>query len=632
MVKDSIKFRYDINALRAIAVLGVVLFHFKVPYLTGGFAGVDVFFVISGYLMTKIINNGILGGSFSFAEFYGKRLKRIVPALVFLVILVALCAFFVYFPDDYALTLKNGLASLLFLSNIYYWQNAGYFDASSDTNIFLHTWSLSVEWQFYLLYPLILLALNRLFSHKLKFLWVFVLLNVAFCCLALYTTSIAPSTSFYFLHTRAWEMLAGGLAFFFERSGTDAAKAGLRKLTALVGYAAIILCFFFLDSSMAWPGAFTLLPVVATVFILMANWNDFRGLRLTAVQWPGKISYSLYLWHWPVYVFAQYLGLEMTPVVLCLLLLTAATLGWCSYRYLEPLKFSSAGIMGFSAGLLVLLGLIAFFQLNKVAFSASTLKIAGYGKAKVKDLVPQYQLGTCFVCPSCPGAKPFNRGKCLDLRKGKKNILLIGDSHGAHFSASLREAFAERNVNLLQATASGCFPVINMSGRAHCTEVRDFVYDQFIVENADAIDGVILSANWVDAYEGRRAELLSDIKATLSFLKSYKIPVVLIGQNETYTIPYPTIAAKEHQYHISIWKHFLKANSVKIDGLLKAKLKEVYIPIINTDSVPGISPNAVPYISDDHHLSKFGADKALAKVLASPIFKKFMASDTLISR
>lgn len=626
MVKDSTKFRYDINALRAIAVLGVVLFHFKVPYVTGGFAGVDVFFVISGYLMTKIINNGILGGSFSFPEFYGKRLKRIVPALLFLVILVTLFSFFVYFPDDYDLTLKNAGASLLFLSNIYYWQNAGYFDASSDTNIFLHTWSLSVEWQFYLLYPVILLLLNKLISNRLKFLWAFVGLNVAFCGLALYTASIAASTSFYFLHTRAWEMLAGGLAFFFESRGATAAKAGLRKLTALLGYAAIILCFFFLDSSMAWPGAFTLLPVMATVLILMANWNDFRGLRLTAVQWPGKISYSLYLWHWPVYVFAQYLGLEMTPVVLCLLLLTATVLAWFSYRYIEPLQFGSSRIMGFAAGLLVLLGLTAFFQLNSIAFSESTLKIAGYGKAKVKDLVPQYQLGTCFVCPTCPGAKPFNRGKCLDLRKGKKNILLIGDSHGAHFSASLREAFGKMGVNLLQATASGCFPVINMSGRAHCTEVRDFVYDQFVVENADAIDGVILSANWVDAYEGRRAELLRDIKATLGFLKHYKIPVVLIGQNETYTIPYPTIAAKENQYHISIWMHFLKVNSIKMDGFLKAKLKDVYIPIINTDNVPGISPDAVPYISDDHHLSKFGADKALEKVLRSPIFKRFISS------
>ena len=142
---SHLKFRYDINALRAISVIGVLLFHYKVPFFEGGFAGVDVFFVISGYLMSKIIINGINRNNFSLPEFYGRRFKRIVPALLVLVLVLTVVGFFIYFPVNYRLNEQNVAASVLFISNIVYWQSAGYFAEASDTDILLHTWSLSVE-------------------------------------------------------------------------------------------------------------------------------------------------------------------------------------------------------------------------------------------------------------------------------------------------------------------------------------------------------------------------------------------------------------------------------------------------------------------------------------------------------
>jgi peptidoglycan/LPS O-acetylase OafA/YrhL len=174
MNKITKNFRYDINALRAIAVLGVVFFHFNVQYFEGGFSGVDIFFVISGYLMTKIVINGLATDKFSILDFYYKRVQRIVPALMGLILIVVSVTFFFYLPVDYREVTKNGTASLLFYSNILY-ANRDYFDASSDNNIFLHTWSLSVEWQFYLLLPIILYLLNKIFKNdKRKFLIVFI--------------------------------------------------------------------------------------------------------------------------------------------------------------------------------------------------------------------------------------------------------------------------------------------------------------------------------------------------------------------------------------------------------------------------------------------------------------------------
>lgn len=154
-------FRHDINALRALAVVSVLFYHFNVPFFNGGFSGVDVFYVISGYLMTKIILEGFDRNQFSLLTFYKKRVQRIVPALTFLVVVVLACCFFTYMPDDYQEVARNGSFSLLFISNIAYSFVGSYFGNSADNNIFLHTWSLSVEWQFYLLLPLVLLYCNR---------------------------------------------------------------------------------------------------------------------------------------------------------------------------------------------------------------------------------------------------------------------------------------------------------------------------------------------------------------------------------------------------------------------------------------------------------------------------------------
>ncbi|CAG5072036.1 hypothetical protein DYBT9623_03974 [Dyadobacter sp. CECT 9623] len=191
------EFRYDINALRALAVLGVVLFHYKVPYFQGGFSGVDIFFVISGYLMTRIIIRGLAKGNFSVIEFYSRRVKRILPGLLFLILCLTVINFFLYLPVDYSDFVKNAAASAVFYSNILYYKS-DYFDASSENNMLLHTWSLSVEWQFYLILPLVLMLVNRFLKNDRRgYLAVFLIAAVLIFVGSLFATDYRPNASFY---------------------------------------------------------------------------------------------------------------------------------------------------------------------------------------------------------------------------------------------------------------------------------------------------------------------------------------------------------------------------------------------------------------------------------------------------
>jgi peptidoglycan/LPS O-acetylase OafA/YrhL len=193
MSQNTSAFRYDINTLRAIAVLGVLLFHFKIPYAGGGFAGVDIFFVISGYLMSRIVLNGMSKDNFSILDFYKRRALRIIPALLMLVTIVTFVTFFIYLPADYKDVTKNGLSSLLFISNIDY-SKVDYFALSSDNNIFLHTWSLSVEWQFYLILPVVLVLINRYFRNdRNRFLLLFVFASISSFAYSVYLSNHNPS-------------------------------------------------------------------------------------------------------------------------------------------------------------------------------------------------------------------------------------------------------------------------------------------------------------------------------------------------------------------------------------------------------------------------------------------------------
>lgn len=325
-------FRYDINGLRAIAVIAVVLFHFNASWLPGGFAGVDVFFVISGFLMTGIIFKGIEEKKFSLIKFYIARANRIIPALSVLCFVLLILGWFYLTPLEYKALGKHVASSISFISNIVYWRESGYFNTASNEKWLLHTWSLSVEWQFYVIYPIILVLLSKFFSIKtIKLILVAgTILGFIFCIISTYKW---PNPSYYLLSTRAWEMMLGGIAYLYPLT----VKESRKKLFELAGIILIIGSYFLISSDNLWPGYLAIFPVSGAFLIIQAQYNNSLITGNILAQKIGSWSYSIYLWHWPlvvtIYIFSLDKNYAYVGIILSILL------GFLSYKYIEKINF-----------------------------------------------------------------------------------------------------------------------------------------------------------------------------------------------------------------------------------------------------------------------------------------------------
>ena len=611
-------FRYDINALRAIAIIGVLLYHYEVELFSGGFVGVDVFFVISGYLMSRVVIGQIDKGTFSFNEYFERRLHRIVPALLFLIAVLTVVCFFFYLPDDYKANLKNAASSIVFLSNIFYWHNSpSYFDASADSNMFLHTWSLSVEWQFYLIYPFVLLLFNKIFKSKRTFKIAFIALTIFMFVMSVMVSNYNSSASFYMLPTRSWGMLFGGIAFFAEGK---LRRAILTKIIAIIGYILILISFYALKESILWPGFYTLIPVAGTFLVIIANYNNFNIVRYNSLQFIGKISYSLYLWHWPVYVLAAYFGLGTGFTAVVCYCLLSVVLGYTSYRCVETLQFTGKRTIAFIV-IRLFIGVFAiqYFNSNRIMYSNKTLAIAANSGIKRKPFFTQYRKDTCFV----ESMASYKKNTCLCFEGGKKNILLIGDSHLAQLSQSLQEEF--KDVNFLQATAPATLPTLRSyyAKKTNVRQLMDFIYYDFIPKNAAKIDGVIISGNWAGQRKVEKDSVLDGIERVIAYLKRYKIKTIVIGQTERYTVPYPVIAARGYQYGIDNNQFYLDDYTISLNNFLSPNLKGTYIDVINTNRFPPLSAKNQTCMRDKDHLTKYGADLLVQKIKQNSIAKAF---------
>jgi peptidoglycan/LPS O-acetylase OafA/YrhL len=326
------QFRKDINGLRAIAVIAVVLFHFNAAWMPGGFAGVDVFFVISGFLMTGIIFRGIEQENFSILKFYVARANRIIPALALLCMVLLVFGWFYLTPLDYSALGKHVGSSMGFLSNFTYWLEAGYFDTASHGKWLLHTWSLSAEWQFYMIYPLVLVAMRKFMPVKVMKATVLIgtVLGFIFCVIVTYNW---PDSSYYLLHTRAWEMMLGGVAYLYP----IALKEERKKLLEWFGFALIIGSYFFISKENLWPGYLAIFPVLGSFMLIQAQRNDSFITSNIVAQKIGAWSYSIYLWHWPLVVAIYYFALNEMFIYIGIVL--SVLLGFLSNKYIENIKF-----------------------------------------------------------------------------------------------------------------------------------------------------------------------------------------------------------------------------------------------------------------------------------------------------
>lgn len=462
-MSNLLKYRSDIDGLRAIAVLLVLFFHAKFNFISGGFIGVDAFFVISGFLITSIIQKEVTNNTFSFKTFYIRRIKRILPALIALLILTCIPAYLFLFSDDLETFGRNVIHAFLSTSNFFLWQNTGgYFEPNTDLLPLLHTWSLAVEEQFYFIWPILFILFAKI--TKQKYLGpIFVILLGILLCLSVYLAETSPHSAYFLLPARAFELMMGA-ALAINYQHIPKMNKAFNHLLSVIGLALIIIPAITLTKASIFPGLNAFWPCLgACVLIATGKQNNSHGIvnRLISHKYfvfIGLISYSLYLWHWPIFSFIQYLGLELKGLVQFAGISLSFLFAYLSWKFVEQptrqLKFPNLGS-----------------AMKKIVLPAFIILTTIYGVLDVKNGFPdrfenlaEFDKKQNF--PSTVRKKCFdadligNIDDCwLGVKKDSLDGMLIGDSFANH-SASLIDVFAKDANLFIHDSTSGGHPIL----------------------------------------------------------------------------------------------------------------------------------------------------------------------------
>lgn len=615
------KYRADVDGLRALAVLPVIAYHMGIGGIPGGFTGVDIFFVISGYLICGIIHSGAVNNTFSYLDFYKRRCLRILPPLF--VVLLSTLAFGYYhlLPAQFSDLSNSSLATLLFSSNLFFWKTTGYFAGPAELKPLLHTWSLAVEEQFYIIFPVILLFVMRFFRQRAT--QVMLLIIGVSLLLSIFAVTRKPTFTFYMLPTRAWELALGGLiAVAGLEAKLSKAPAGVKHLMSLAGLALILTGFLWLDTTKPFPAWNALWPCLGSFLIILAGQKAAvsRVLALKPVVGIGMISYCLYLWHWPIIVYCR-MFFNFAPGVRELVIV-GLTLGLAvASRYLIEIPFRYR-LAVFSPGRIVTASVIGLVLMasgtlykghlsnNAGQFSAKALALAEYSQYKdMPEFSYQYRLGRCFVDGKSEEDKPYDRDYCLKTSASAKNYVLIGDSHAAHLWRALSLAAGE-GINVIQATSAGCKPLYQQALRNPCTDLVDYLYSSWIPDHK--IDGVIISARWLP-------EDIAPLRATLEHLKGVSPNIMVMGPTIEYSEALPDLLAYQTDGRKDLVADSIDHSIKGTDQTMKQVMQDEQVPYISVYSIicpddicRGLASDGHPISNDYGHLTLSGA-KDVAK-------------------
>ena len=455
--KNSMPYRPDVDGLRAIAVLLVIFEHLQTR-ITGGYVGVDVFFVISGYLISSVILSDMDSGRFSVAHFYERRIRRIFPALMGMLLGCSVLTFFLSVPSESDAFARSMLAALFSGSNFLFWQETGYFGAANELKPLLHTWSLAVEEQFYILFPLFLLAAHRWFPNKLRTaIWSITAVSFILACICV---QLDATAAFYFAPLRAWELLIGTIV---SQHYVPAVHGKVkRNFAAILGLLLIVVPSVIYTDKTHFPGLAAVPPCVGAALLIAAGetGNSLIGSLLAwrPMVFVGLISYSLYLWHWPILVF-QKLSYVRIPhrVLLSSVLLVSLLVATLSWLCIET-PFRTGRFRPNLRSLLLVTGITAAFIVLVGAFAIQTKGFPSRFPAEANnvDRYTDYGIATewrdkaCFINPTStlgPTFADFDKPKCLSEDPTRKQYLLVGDSHAAHLYPGLVAVFPELNIS-----------------------------------------------------------------------------------------------------------------------------------------------------------------------------------------
>ncbi len=509
MVKSKY-YRAEIDGLRALAVIPVLFFHAGFSFFRGGYIGVDIFFVISGYLITGIIQREIKKQQFSLLSFYERRARRILPALFFICLICIPFAYLWMIPFELKAFSDSLISIIFFSSNVYFWQDSEYFSAAAELKPLLHTWSLSVEEQYYVIFPIFLLLLKK-FKHSTLLLSILIL-SLLSLLLSEYASTHFSTANFYLLPTRVWELGMGALLAIVLSQNTPfiTSKSSFDQAGSILGVAGILFSILYFDNTTPFPGFWALIPVFSTLLIItFASPENLTGKLLGSklLVGIGLISYSTYLWHQPLFAFTRIrMAGPPTTGIYLLLIFISLLLGYFTWRFIEtPFRnkkcisrkqlFSSATVF---ASFLFALSLSAHFKSG--IFNEKQLQAAEMQKWS-KDYNPR--------APECHGEPSFYispEDACTYNPSAKKKIAIWGDSHALGLAHILAKTLNKQNYDLTQFTYSACMPTIGLykvnEPDSQCDQYNADVLN-YIKKSKD-LDIIVLHARWPLYIEGKR--------------------------------------------------------------------------------------------------------------------------------
>ena len=541
----ALRHRTDIDGLRAVAILPIVLFHAGVSALAGGFVGVDIFFVISGYLITSIIARELGEGRFRLIEFYRRRAVRIFPALFVMCAIVLAFGAWRLLPLEFARLANSTMAALAFGSNIYFWLVTNYFAPEAEVLPLLHTWSLGVEEQFYIFFPLGMIVLAR-FARG-RYALMLALAAVLSFAGGWFVARGSPVAAFYLLPVRAWELLAGALVAV---SGiTSSARPGQRgrELIAAIGAALVVAAIVFVRDGPGFPIPQALVPVAGTALIIACGEHTAvgRALSLGVLRYIGRISYSTYLWHWPIIAFWRIeTGIALDWAETVCLVAASLAMGALSYHLVErpfmdryrkqgsSWRIVMVGVGALAAGVAATALLLATAP-NWRRIDPQVARIAAYDDYLAQpEYQYQFRRGPCFR-GEAQAALKFIPRECTALSATKPNVVVLGDSYAAQYWRAV--ALRLPGSNVMQAAASGCRPLLGTGGDVRCREVVDYVLGPLL--QSGRLSTVVLAGRWLP-------EDAAAIAPTIRHIQAHGAKVIFIGASPEYQGSFPSILAR----------------------------------------------------------------------------------------
>ena len=590
-------YRADIDGLRAVAIISVLLFHFFPETLGSGFIGVDIFFVISGFLISSIILNDLKKEQFNFKHFYSKRIKRIFPALLVVVSFSLIVGYLMLYPDEYKQLAKHTIGASTFINNVMLWRESGYFDNASDTKPLLHLWSLGIEEQFYVIWPIILLLI---WKKQYSFIFLSLLFILISFFLNIYFVSSHPSATFFLPFTRVWELLIGFVVaylLFIKNKDIENIRYKYSKILSIIGLSLLIIGFIIISKNNLFPSWFALLPTFGAALIIFSNdksWFNKYVLSQKLFVMIGLISYPLYLWHYPLLVFTRIITNDTASDILkIIILLISVLLAWITYQFIEkPIRFkkkNSVTILIFGMFMVFLIGVYIFTQngLRDRSFVQNniTLESGNDGGTEI-GLIRECGLSKNNVTFTYD--KPFR----LCFKDSRENIkyALIGDSKAqALFDGLVRTSTnkgrwlgiggnstsGDINSNLKHSKLYNiAIESLLINKEIKTVILSSAVYKLFELKTNRHIDNLPLSNNYENAKKGLLLQINKLIKAGKK--------VVLVVDNPTLAEPRDCVIRKSRLSLFTNDNGILKLpKGCSVSIKKHMKLSEQYLNLLN---------------------------------------------------